>query len=407
VTPRNVLIAAGGEPITRDRVHIADLGLADVTGSTARIGDLEVAGTPAYISPEQVLGQPVGPTADVYQAGALLYFLVTGQAPYPRSTIAKIIHAHLYAPPPVPSALVRDAVPLDRLVTRALSKQPASRFQSAAEFRAALEHALHDANAGVAAAPAIDATAVLPAASNPARYLTAEPVEHEPEAFRRARSGNPVGIVAALVIGLLVMIPVVQTLLPGAASAVSSVAPSPSSASTVIGVVPRLAGSLQEAQAALVAQGFAVGQVSTRNSSQVEGQLIEQHPEAGSLSPKGSAVDLVIASGRNAVPQLVGLTIATAAAQLKASGFVAAAGQLTSAELVGGSAPASGQVVRVGSTVTLIAGTTVTSTPTPSAAQPSDSAPVSSAPQTSAVTGTTSSLPSTTRTTSASASGGA
>ena len=402
VTPRNVLITSGGDgAITSDRVHVADLGLADVTGRTARIGDREVAGTPAYISPEQVLGQGVDARADLYQAGALLYLLVTGQTPYPRSTTEKIIHAHLYAPPPVPSAHVREAAPLDRVVTRALSKQPAARFQSVAEFREALRAALPRAIPLSPVACAIDATAVLTAAATPASYLPVAPIAIAPGPYLRSRSDNRMGIVAAVVIALLVMVPVVQTLLPGAASAASTLPPtSPSASAPATAVVPLLSGTLRDATDALSAQGFVVGQVTSRNSNQVEGRLLEQHPAPGSLSPRGSAVDLVVSTGRNAVPQLTGLTVAAVTAQLKAAGFTVA-GQVSSGSLVGGSSPAGGQVVRVGTTVTLVA-SMPRPTPTPSPSVLTEPASVGT-PTPSATSAPPSSLPSTT----ASASGGA
>ena len=404
VTPRNVLIAhAADEAITSDRVHVADLGLADVTGHTAVVGDRQVVGTPAYIAPEQVLGRAVDARADLYQAGALLHFLVTGQTPYPRSSTEKIIHAHLYSPPPVPSAHVREAAPLDRVVTRALSKQPAARFQSAGEFRDALEAALPAAAPIVLSPRAIDATAVLTTATSPATYLPMGPTPSPPTPYRRPRSDNRLGIAAAVVIALLVMVPVVQTVFPGAASAIASAAPSsPSASTTATAVVPLLTGTLQDAQAALIAQGFVVGKVTTKNSSQVEGRLLEQSPAPGSLSTRGAAVDLVTATGRNAVPQLTGLTLAAASAQLKAAGFLVA-GVSSSAALVGSSSPAANQIVRVGSTITLVASTPSPSA-TPSPTEPTDSASVTTPPPTPSATRTP---PSSFLSATASASGGA
>jgi hypothetical protein len=409
VTPRNVLLASSGtESVARANVHIADLGLADVTGRTAIVGDRMVAGTPAFVSPEQVLGQPVGATADLYQVGALLYFLLVGEPPYPRDTTEQIIDAHLYAPPPVPSAYVREAAPLDRLVTRALSKRPAARFQSASEFKEALEAALQSARpSATTGAHMVQATAVLSAASSPVTYLPVAPVAPSSEPYRRRRSDSRAGIIAALVIGLLVLVPVLQTIVPGAATTAGLV--QASATAIVTAVVPRLAGTLQDAQAALAAQGFVVGQVTTRDSAEVEGRLLEQHPEPGSLSPRGSAVDLVVASGRNAVPQLVRLTVAAATTQLKAAGLVAATGSLSPSSIVGGSNPAAGQVVRVGSAVTLLAAVATTSA-TPSPSPSSSTAPVDTTPSSSAPTptGTTTPAPtgsaSPSRTTAASAS---
>jgi serine/threonine-protein kinase len=298
---------------------------------------------------------------------------------------------------------VREAAPLDRVVTRALSKQPAARFQSAEEFRDALKAALPAAITSLPAARAIDATAVLTTATTPASYLPVEPVASVPAPYRRSRSDSRLGILAAVVIALLVMVPVIQTILPGAASAASSVARSSSSASpAATAVVPLLTGTLQDAQAALIAQGLVVGKVTSRNSSQVEGRLLEQAPAPGSLSTRGAAVDLVTATGRNAVPQLAGITVAAATAQLKAAGFLVA-GSTGSTTVVGSSSPPGGQVVRVGTRVTLVA-STPTPTPTPSPSQPTDSASVTTPPPTTSATPT---LPSSLTSTTASASGGA
>jgi serine/threonine-protein kinase len=286
------------------------------------------------------------------------------------------------------------------VVTRALSKQPSARFQSALEFRTALEEALPIAGVPAIASHPVDATAVLPMATTPATYLPIAAIAPDDEPYRRRRSDSRAGIVAALVIGLLVLIPVVQTLLPGAASASSSVTPSsPTPTATAMAVVPLLTGTLQDAQAALAAQGFVVGQVTTKNSNQAEGRLLEQQPGPGSLSPKGSAVDLVMASGRNAVPQVARLTQAAATAQLKAAGF-AVAGQVSAGSLVGGSAPAGGQVVRVGSTVTLVPSA---ATSTPSTPQPTDTPSSTESASPSATPTTASSSPSATRTTTPSA----
>lgn len=145
VTPGNVLLAGPrsaapvGGVLTAADVRLADFGTADASGrvALARAGG-GVVGTAAFISPEQAAGLPVRAAADLYQAGALLYFMLTGQPPFPRATPAQVVDAHLSAPPPVPSALARDARPLDRIVTRAMTKTPARRFRDAEEFSVAL-----------------------------------------------------------------------------------------------------------------------------------------------------------------------------------------------------------------------------------------------------------------------------
>lgn len=404
LTPRNVLISGASDgPITRDHVHIADLGLADVTGGTALVADREVVGTPAYISPEQVTGEAVDPRADLYQAGALLYYLLVGQPPYPRETTAKIVHAHLYAPPPVPSAHVGEAAPLDRVVTRAMSKKPAARYQSAAEFGEALDLAWRPVTA-TSAEPPVAMTAVMPAVSTPAQYLPVAAVTPSPQPYRRQRTDNRAGLVAALVLALLVLVPVLQTILPGSASASGATSASPTP--TGMAVVPLLSGTVEEAQAALTGQGFVVGQVTPRDSGEAAGRLLEQHPEPGSMSPRGSAVDLVVASGSNVVPPVAGLSVTAAIAALKASGFVPAAGGLSASSRVGSSSPAAGVVKKLGTTVALVV-VTPSATPTPSPTVESPTPAPAVTPSTPPPSTRTSTSPTPSRTATSSVSGGA
>lgn len=168
VSPGNVLLArpAGAGPVQSVDVRLTDFGLADETGRVARGCDVlridgaeqiggpggtggvgvdpgaGVIGSVHYMSPEQAQGKPARAAGDLYQVGALGYFLLTGQPPYPRRTSADVLAAHVSAPPPVPSALVAAAGPLDRVITHAMAKVPVRRFRDAAEFRAALADAL-------------------------------------------------------------------------------------------------------------------------------------------------------------------------------------------------------------------------------------------------------------------------
>src|SRR5262249_11287362 len=75
--PENVLIDGQGRP------RVTDFGLAKRTeGDPALTGAGDVLGTPAYMAPEQALGQQVGTAADIYSLGGILYFLLTGRAPF-------------------------------------------------------------------------------------------------------------------------------------------------------------------------------------------------------------------------------------------------------------------------------------------------------------------------------------
>ncbi|HWI30761.1 MAG TPA: PASTA domain-containing protein [Microbacterium sp.] len=147
VSPANIMVAPGG--IDSAGVRLLDFGLADAAGKAAlgtddllsveATGRAGVMGNVNYVSPEQVRGEPVDARGDVYQAGAVLHFALTGRPPFPRESTGQTMRAHLETPPPVPS-VTDPRIPrsLDRIVVRAMLKDPADRFASAAAMRAAL-----------------------------------------------------------------------------------------------------------------------------------------------------------------------------------------------------------------------------------------------------------------------------
>lgn len=126
--PSNVLLDAGGEP------HVTDFGLArplDDESSLTLTG--QVLGTPGYIAPEQARGgDTVGPAADVYGLGALLFHLVTGRAPFVGASAADTLTQVLQQEPLSPRIL-NPSVPVDlaAVCLRALDKRPGERYRSA------------------------------------------------------------------------------------------------------------------------------------------------------------------------------------------------------------------------------------------------------------------------------------
>jgi serine/threonine protein kinase len=94
-----------------------------------------VIGTPRYMSPEQYNGQDLTPAADVYSLGVILYEMLSGMVPFSGSTPAEIAQKHANDSPHSPREVVA-AIPADveRIVLKALEKQPADRFANAAEF---------------------------------------------------------------------------------------------------------------------------------------------------------------------------------------------------------------------------------------------------------------------------------
>jgi eukaryotic-like serine/threonine-protein kinase len=145
IKPGNVVFSADGD------VKITDFGIAHLEAS-GLTRDGAVIGTPAYMAPEQVLSEPVDARTDIYSAGVVLYEMLTGRRPFQGSE-ASILHRIVHLVPARPSELAPTLSPdLDAVTAKALAKQPADRFQTAAEFDEALHAALQHAPV-VAVAP--------------------------------------------------------------------------------------------------------------------------------------------------------------------------------------------------------------------------------------------------------------
>ncbi|MGQ0544337.1 MAG: serine/threonine-protein kinase, partial [Betaproteobacteria bacterium] len=136
IKPANVMVEASG------RVKLTDFGVARITDPDADLGEATRAGamigTPSYMSPEQIQGQPIDRRTDTFSAGVLFYQLLTGRKPFEGQqwALAKKI---IQDDPEWPSALVPVPAAVDRVVARALAKAPEHRYQSARSFAEALQ----------------------------------------------------------------------------------------------------------------------------------------------------------------------------------------------------------------------------------------------------------------------------
>jgi len=156
IKPANVMIDSQG------RVKLTDFGVARITDLERTVSERTQAGTilgtPAYMSPEQVQGQPLDRRTDIFSAGVILYEFLAGERPFPGPgawTIAKNI---LQLTPPPPSASNTKVSPLfDAVVAKALAKNADERYQDALDLGLALKRALD----GLAEAEEAERTVIL------------------------------------------------------------------------------------------------------------------------------------------------------------------------------------------------------------------------------------------------------
>lgn len=133
VKPHNILITPEG------RVKVTDFGIARASSSATLTETGMVVGSVHYFSPEQARGRAVGPAADVYSLGVVLYEMLTGRVPFRGESPVAVALQHLQQPPTPPRELVRSIPPwLDAVVLRALEKEPEKRIRSAAQLAAEL-----------------------------------------------------------------------------------------------------------------------------------------------------------------------------------------------------------------------------------------------------------------------------
>lgn len=138
--PSNIMLDDAGN------AYLTDFGLAKFTEDSAELTRSGIiVGTPAYMSPEQLRGEPLDHRSDLYSLGVILYNMVTGRLPFDTSSgdLVSIIYQHLEKPP-TPPTQINPAIPpaVEAVILRALQKDRADRFDSAPAMARALNEAL-------------------------------------------------------------------------------------------------------------------------------------------------------------------------------------------------------------------------------------------------------------------------
>ncbi|MEO1202816.1 MAG: serine/threonine-protein kinase [Pseudomonadota bacterium] len=138
IKPSNIMLTIDND------VRIIDFGIAIVSDS--EVSRIEgIAGSPSYMSPEQVQSEELTPRSDLYSLGAVMYELLTGYRPFRADNLSKLLHQIVYATPP-PIHTYRDDLPdeLEQVVAVSMLKDPAQRLNTGAAMAAELTRVYKD-----------------------------------------------------------------------------------------------------------------------------------------------------------------------------------------------------------------------------------------------------------------------
>ncbi|MFD6059180.1 Stk1 family PASTA domain-containing Ser/Thr kinase [Rhodococcus wratislaviensis] len=316
VKPANVMINRAGA------VKVMDFGIARAISdaSSPMTQTAAVIGTAQYLSPEQARGEQVDARSDVYSLGCVLFEILTGEPPFKGDSPVAVAYQHVREDPQTPSAVNPD-IPreLDSVILKAMSKNPANRYQTAADMRSDLVRVLGGQRPS---APMVmsdeDRTTILGAvdsgAGNYRRPQSATPATaSKTDGGEPDKKKNPMRV-ALMALGALIVVGIVGAFL-------WSVGPGSKADQVTMPDVTNQAAD--DAETTLQNLGFRVARQQKPDAVVATGNVITTRPVGGVQVDEGSTITLEVSSGPEQVkvPRLAGLTQQEAQQELNAVGL--------------------------------------------------------------------------------------
>lgn len=355
VKPQNILVQPDG------KIKVADFGIASA-GDTEMTEAGSIVGTAQYLAPEQARGLPVGPPADLYAVGIVLYEMLSGRVPFEGEAAVTVAMRHVQeAPEALTDRNPLVPVALESVVMRALAKDPTQRYQSADQMGIELDRVRQGL-------PISDETSVIGAATIAMTQLASETLVAPPLPPREPpppRGGNPNRKrlwILLLVLGIVLLAGVagVYAFTRGDSAGGGGATTVSTATTSALVEIPDLVGQTQAAATATLEQLGLVVLITQQTSADApEGEVIAMRPNPGGEVPTGTTIELQISAGPNlvTVPDVQGADGGDATAQIEALGLLVSMVEDSSDSVTVGhvisQAPSGGVGVKAGSTVTL------------------------------------------------------